>query len=168
MWMRSTRVTVLGLVIVLIVGCHKKPKTVVTPPPSGAEKPKVEEVVSEKPPVEEKKVEIKLERIHFDFDKYDIRPGDREILIRNGDILKANPTVKILIEGHCDERGTNEYNMALGEKRAKAARDFLVKYGIDPSRIDIISYGEERPLDPRHNEEAWALNRRAEFVIIEK
>lgn len=155
--------------LVILTGCHKKPKTVVTPPsPVKPEPVKVEEVTPAQPAPVEKKVEIKLERIHFDFDKYDIRPGDKEILIRNAEVLAANPTVKILIEGHCDERGTNEYNMALGEKRAKAARDFLVKYGIAPSRIDIISYGEERPLDPRHNEDAWALNRRAEFVIIEK
>jgi len=162
-----------GILVLIVLaslwaGCHKKPKTVVPPPPREEVKPKEEVAPPPQAKEEAPKVELKLERIHFDFDKYDIRPGDREILIKNGEVLKAYPNVRILIEGHCDERGTNEYNMALGEKRAKAARDFLVSYGISPNRIDIISYGEERPLDPRHNEEAWALNRRADFVIIEK
>jgi peptidoglycan-associated lipoprotein len=76
-----------------------------------------------------------------------------------------HPEVNILIEGHCDERGTDEYNLALGEKRALAARDFLVNFGIAKSRISVVSYGEERPVDPRSNEEAWSKNRRDEFVI---
>jgi peptidoglycan-associated lipoprotein len=71
----------------------------------------------------------------------------------------------ILIEGHCDERGTEEYNLALGDKRALAARDYMVEFGIAKDRISVISYGEEKPVDPRHNEEAWAKNRRARFVV---
>jgi peptidoglycan-associated lipoprotein len=109
---------------------------------------------------------LELSRIHFDFDKYDVRPGDAKILEKNAGTLKAYPEARIRIEGHCDERGTNEYNLALGEKRATAARDYLVRLGINKERISFISYGEERPLFPEHNESAWAQNRRAEFVIL--
>ncbi|MGQ9646168.1 MAG: peptidoglycan-associated lipoprotein Pal [Thermodesulfobacteriota bacterium] len=113
--------------------------------------------------------ESKLFRdIHFDFDKYDIRPGDAEILKENAALLMKYPKVKIQIEGHCDERGTNEYNMALGERRANAAKRYLISLGISSDRISTISYGEERPLDPGHNEEAWAKNRRGHFVILSK
>lgn len=109
-----------------------------------------------------------LKRIHFDFDKYDIRPQDAEILKQNAEVLKRFPTVKIQIEGHCDERGTEEYNLALGERRANSVRNYLISLGIVADRITTISYGEERPLDPAQNEEAWAKNRRAEFVITAK
>jgi peptidoglycan-associated lipoprotein len=105
-----------------------------------------------------------LSDIRFDFDRANIRGGDREILLNHGKWLADNEAVRVLIEGHCDERGTVEYNLALGERRAKSARDFLVDYGIARDRLDVISYGKERPLDLRHNEEAWALNRRAHFV----
>jgi len=108
------------------------------------------------------------EDIHFDFDKYDLTPTAREILARKAYFLKQYPTVKILIEGHCDERGTAEYNLALGERRANAAKQYLVQLGISEDRISTISYGKERPLDPRHNEEAWAKNRRAHFVIVSR
>jgi peptidoglycan-associated lipoprotein len=106
--------------------------------------------------------------INFDFDKYDLKPRAREILADKAHFMKNYPTVKVLIEGHCDERGTNEYNLALGERRARAAMNYLISLGIDANRISIISYGEERPLDPGHNEEAWAKNRRAHFVITSK
>jgi len=109
-----------------------------------------------------------LKPIYFDFDRYDLRPDAKETLRKNAKVLKENPTWKILIEGHCDERGSNEYNLALGEKRARAAMQYLIKLGIDPNRLSIISYGEERPVDPRHCEEAWAKNRRCEFVVIAK
>lgn len=109
-----------------------------------------------------------LKDIHFDFDKYNIRHGDAEILKENAEILKKFPNLKIQIEGHCDERGTNEYNLALGERRANSAKNYLISLGISADRLTTISYGEERPLDPGHNEEAWAKNRRAHFVIISK
>ena len=105
------------------------------------------------------------EDIHFDFDKATLTSEAREILKRKAKWLEENPDASIVIEGHCDERGTTEYNLALGDRRAKAAKDFLVDLGISASRIDTISYGEERPLDPGHNEAAWAKNRRAHFVI---
>jgi peptidoglycan-associated lipoprotein len=108
---------------------------------------------------------MKFENIRFDFDKSFIREDAKPILQAVADYLKKNPGAKILIEGHCDERGTSEYNMALGDRRAHAARKYLEALGVPRSRLSTISYGEERPLDPGHDEEAWAKNRRAAFVL---
>jgi peptidoglycan-associated lipoprotein len=113
--------------------------------------------------------ETKLLRdIHFDFDKYDIRPTDEEVLKENAAWLKKNPKTKVQIEGHCDERGTVEYNLALGERRANYTKKYLVSLGIASDRISTISYGKERPLDTGHTEEAWAKNRRVHFVVLSK
>ena len=109
-----------------------------------------------------------LKDIHFDFDKYDIRRADEEILKENAVFLKKNPKMKIQIEGHCDERGTVEYNLALGERRANNTKKFLVSLGIPSDRISAISYGKERPFDKGHHEEAWARNRRAHVVVLSK
>jgi len=109
-----------------------------------------------------------LKDIHFDFDKYSIQPREAEVLRENSALLKKYPGMKFQIEGHCDERGTGEYNLALGERRASSAKKYLVSLGISPSSISTISYGEERPFDPGHNEEAWTKNRRAHFVILKK
>ena len=116
-----------------------------------------------RPQVAEFAANPNLKDIHFDFDKYDIRPGDAKILDGNATWLKAND-VLVLIEGHCDERGTNEYNLALGERRAKATMNYLVSQGVQANRITIISYGEERPLCTEKNEACWARNRRAHFL----
>ncbi len=105
--------------------------------------------------------------IFFDYDKASIRPDARKVLSEKAAFLNAHPQMKVRIEGNCDERGTSEYNLALGERRAKAAQDYLVFLGIKPDRISIISYGEEKPLDPGHNEAAWAKNRRDHFVVSE-
>jgi len=105
-----------------------------------------------------------LKTIYFDFDKYNLRDDARRMLDVNAEILRSNSDMNILIEGHCDERGTDEYNLALGERRGQAAREYLVRLGIDASRINVLSYGEERPVAPGHDEESWALNRRGEFV----
>jgi peptidoglycan-associated lipoprotein len=109
-----------------------------------------------------------LKDIHFDFDRYNLRPGDASILKENAALLKKYANVKIQIEGHCDERGTVEYNLALGERRANSAKDYLVSLGISQARISTISYGKEKPLDPSHNEAAWAKNRRAHTVVTAK
>jgi peptidoglycan-associated lipoprotein len=109
-----------------------------------------------------------LKDIHFDFDKYDIRPGDAALLKENAALLNKYPNVKVQVEGHCDERGTVEYNLALGERRANQAKNYLVSLGISSARISTISYGKEKPLDPGHNEEAWAKNRRAHTVVTAK
>ncbi len=106
-----------------------------------------------------------LSEIHFDFDRYDIRPGDKEQLAKNAEWLRAHAGMLLLIEGHADERGTNEYNLALGERRARAARDYLGTLGIDDSRVTLISYGEERPLCTERDESCWAKNRRAHFLV---
>jgi len=106
-----------------------------------------------------------LKTVYFDFDKYDIRPNDAKTLDANAAWLKTNANNLVLIEGHCDERGTNEYNLALGEKRAKAAMNYLVAQGVQASRITIISYGKERPTCTEHSEGCWAKNRRAHFLV---
>lgn len=109
-----------------------------------------------------------LKDVHFDFDRYDIREQDVEILKENAAILLKYPDVKVQIEGHCDERGTTEYNLALGERRANSVKKYLISLGVPAERLSTISYGKEMPLDPRHNEEAWAKNRRAHFTILMK
>ncbi|MEM7828515.1 MAG: peptidoglycan-associated lipoprotein Pal [Candidatus Aenigmatarchaeota archaeon] len=184
--MRKDAFKFLGIIVLIafiIAGCAREQvvkKEEVTPPP--AAKPEVAPPPApEKPapqveakPVEEKvaKVEeakpVKLEPIYFDFDKYNIRDDMRKIIDANAQILKQNPNLKIRIEGNCDERGTNEYNMTLGEKRARSAKDYLVTMGVSADRIEIISYGEEKPVCTEHNEECWWKNRRADFVIIGK
>ena len=110
--------------------------------------------------------EIENVDIHFDFDKFFLTDKAKEILAEKASWLLDNPGVKIEIEGHCDERGTNEYNMALGEERANSAMKYLITAGIKVDRIATISYGEERPVDPGRNEAAWTKNRRTHFRIV--
>jgi len=109
-----------------------------------------------------------LKDIHFGFDRYDLTPKAREILAQNAELLLKNPRAKIQVEGHCDERGTVEYNLALGERRANTTKQYLMSLGVSEDRLSSISYGEEMPLDPKHNEEAWAQNRRAHFIILSR
>jgi len=176
---------------VIMIGCPKK--TVVKEEPSVKKeeaaakreaertkemKPKEDQAAKEfdkslvakkEPGIEGEVFESKLLKdIHFDFDKYNIRPGDAEILKENSALLKKYPKVKVQIEGHCDERGTIEYNLALGERRANSTKKYLLSLGIPAERISTISYGEERPLDSGHNEEAWGNNRRAHFIVVAK
>lgn len=183
------RVLIIFMVF-LVLGCAKKYVK------ETAEKPAEEMAVAEKPTIPEKaeketvkediyaakegkpgegviteregKIATKdiFKDIYFDFDKYDIRPDAQPVLNEIADWMKKNKA-NIIIEGHCDERGTNEYNLALGEKRAKAARDYLVTLGIPSSRMSILTYGEEKPQCTEHNEECWQLNRRAHFVVVE-
>lgn len=108
-----------------------------------------------------------LRTIHFDYDRSEIRTDQRPVLQQNAQWLREHPGVTILVEGHCDERGTREYNQALGERRANAARQYLISLGVESDRIQVISYGEERPTAQGSNEEAWAQNRRAEFRAVE-
>lgn len=107
-----------------------------------------------------------LKDIHFDFDRYEIRPGDATILEASARWLKADPAVLVLIEGHCDERGTNEYNLVLAERRARATMNFLVGQGIPATRITTVSYGEEHPGCSEKNEACWNSNRRAHFLVM--
>jgi peptidoglycan-associated lipoprotein len=171
------------LILSFSTSCKKKVKEVPPPPPPQAqEQPKVEKVetptikepvlteeeIFQKKTLEEINQEKPLAMIFFDYDKYNIREDAVPILEADAQWLKKHPTVKILIEGHCDERGTEEYNLALGERRAKSTMDYLISLGIPAERIRIISYGKSQPLDPGHDEAAWAKNRRAQFLIIEK
>jgi len=145
---------------VLILGCPRKP--VVQPVEEVPEEIPYEEVqIPEEIPEIPKKPEFILERIFFDFDKSDIRVDAAEGLKRNANMLKLYPDVRVTIEGHCCEIGTAEYNLALGERRAKAARDYLLMLGITPDRLSTVSYGEEKPLDPLNLEQ----NRRCEFAV---
>ncbi|MDD8021413.1 MAG: peptidoglycan-associated lipoprotein Pal [Acidobacteriota bacterium] len=172
------------LILSISTSCKKKVKEVPPPPPApqAQEQPKVEKVeqpVVKEPVLSEEEIFQKktleeinqtkpLSMIFFDYDRYEIRTDAVPVLEANAQWLKSHPTVKILAEGHCDERGTEEYNLALGEKRAKSAMDYLISLGISPEKIKIISYGKSQPLDPGHDETAWAKNRRAQFLIIEK
>ena len=137
---------------------------------AAAEKDFDKSLVAKKyPGIEGEVLESKLLKdIYFDFDKYDIRPQDASVLKENAALLMKYPNVKIQIEGHCDERGTIEYNLALGERRASSCKNYLISLGIPGNRISAISYGKERPVDLGHTEEAWAKNRRAHTVILSK
>ena len=112
------------------------------------------------------KVALAFEDIRFDYDQFTLRADAEAILARHAKVLLDRPDVTIRIEGHCDERGTVEYNLALGARRAKAALDYLLAYGIPRDRMSTISYGKEKPLDQGHGEAAWARNRRAAFVVV--
>ena len=104
--------------------------------------------------------------VHFDYDSSAVKSSERGHVQAVADALKSDSSAKLLIEGHCDERGTEEYNRSLGERRALSLRAALAKLGIDPSRVRTLSYGEDRPVDPGHNEAAWRQNRRGEFVLL--
>lgn len=184
---------VLGLF--LIFGCAKPvketKKTTLPPVETVGEEPPSSEEVDEYKTVEKTKIEaedimgdvekktypgiegefyepLELRDCHFDFDKYNLTPEAIKILSENAEILKKLPNSKIQIEGHCDERGTNEYNLALGERRASSVKTYLISLGITQMHISTISYGEEMPIDPGHNEEAWTKNRRAHIIILSK
>ncbi len=108
----------------------------------------------------------KLEPVLFEFDQWSLREDQKEVMAKNAEWLKANPNTKVRLEGHCDERGTAEYNLALGQKRADAVKGFLEGLGISSQRMNTISYGEERPLDPGHDEAAWVKNRRVDILPV--
>jgi len=149
-------------VMLFSVSCQKKVVDA-TPEPVVEEKVVVtekEEVVVYKAPDV-----VMQEDIYFAFDKSTLTPAAQDNLLRKAEWLRENPDATVTIEGHCDDRGTNEYNLALGDRRAESAKAFLVDLGIDPMRLTTISYGEERPVDPRNTEEAWAKNRRDHFVV---
>ncbi|KPK75089.1 MAG: hypothetical protein AMJ89_04855 [candidate division Zixibacteria bacterium SM23_73] len=161
---------VVVLALVLLASCGPKEKIMEEEPEAPVvtepEQPPAEPEIPREEVERELVTQEDLQPIYFDFDKYDLRPGDREILNRNSQVLKENPTVKIRIEGNCDERGTVEYNLALGERRARAAMEYLINLGVAAGRISIISYGKERPKYPGHNEGVWSKNRRDDFMIV--
>jgi len=177
---------ILGLTL-LLAGCPKRPAmTAATAPPPVppaavapptpaapapapvAPAPVVPPTAVTPAPPKEYQANDALKPIYFAFDKSDIRPGDAKVLDATAAYLKANAGQLVLIEGHCDERGTNEYNLALGERRAKAAMNYLVSNGIEAGRITTISYGKERPVCSEHNEACWSRNRNDTFLTKEK
>jgi len=107
--------------------------------------------------------DVNLEMIHFAFDKYNIKPQYESTLQRHAEWMKTNANARLVVEGNTDEWGTEEYNLALGERRAVTAKNYLINLGVSPDRLSTISYGETRPIDPAHNPKAWAMNRRDEF-----
>lgn len=109
-----------------------------------------------------------LQRVYFDYDRSEITGDAATVLKSNASTIKKTPAMKVLVEGHCDQRGTNEYNIALGERRAKAVMDYLVNLGISRGRLEMKSWGKEKPLDSDNSEAAWRKNRRAEFIILAK
>jgi len=130
------------------------------PPPPAAPAPVVVPPVVPAPAAPEK-----LESIYFDFDKYVIKPEFRDALKRNAEWLRENPNAKVVVEGNCDERGTNEYNMALGQRRADAAAKYLMDLGIAKDRVSTVSFGEEKPICTESNEACWSKNRRDDFRV---
>jgi len=172
-------VLAMSLAALMSVGCAKK-QTVksegaAAPGPGAVTEAPVTEapvaVAPAPPPAEAPGVAVTEERIskfddvRFDFDKSEVKEDGRKTCGVVADYLKKNPKAKMLIEGHCDERGTAEYNMALGERRATAVMTYLVSLGVPKAALSTVSFGKEKPLDPAHNEEAWAKNRRAHFVL---
>lgn len=157
---------VVGLAV-LVGGCGGK-KAMEEPSTDVQAPPEVKEPQIEKPVVKEEPQEISMSALNdvfFAFDKYSLTDESKRTLEASAQELKRATVGIIIIEGHCDERGTKAYNLALGEKRAGAAMDYLTALGVDGARITIVSYGKERPFDPGHDEVAWAKNRRAHFVI---
>ena len=176
----------LMLVVPVLIGCPKKPPKTpdqtlavetapvapapreVAPPPPPPPKADVEEETLPSDLAELNKVLVErglIGDVFFAFDKYDLSAEARERLAQNASWIKGNPSYVFTVEGHCDERGTNEYNLALGQRRANAAVEYLVSLGVDNARLRTISYGEERPLCSESTEECWARNRRAHFVV---
>jgi len=186
---RAAQVTMMSLLLagLMITGCAKRPATTAasaaapapapsaaapTPSPSApaasaapAAAAAAAPAQAPRPVPKEFMAVAALKEVYFDFDKYDIRAEDAKTLDANAAWLKSNADNLVLIEGHCDERGTNEYNLALGERRAKATMNYLVSQGIQANRITIISYGEERPVCNEKTEACWAKNRRANFLV---
>ncbi len=158
-------------VLMILPACAKKeappveeditPAEEVPPPPPP---PVVEEELEV---IEEELESLVLEDVFFDFDKYSIKSEFKGVLDANAELLMLHSEAILVIEGHCDERGTAEYNLALGEKRAKAVIDYYLAYGVDADRLSMISYGEERPFEHGHDENAWTMNRRSHMVIKE-
>ncbi|MCK5833468.1 peptidoglycan-associated lipoprotein Pal [bacterium] len=164
--MRKTSILLFVVFMVLtvfIAGCPKKTPPPPPPPVVEPQQPVIEEPIVE--PVPEPVIELRI--VYFDYDKYNIREDQAARLLDNAEQLMKFPGAKVILEGHCDERGTEEYNMALGEKRARSVMNYLNEYGVAATRISTRSYGEERPLCKESTETCWQKNRRCEFLEVE-
>ena len=159
MFKRIAFVMALALVLAVSAGCAKKGGTT---PDGGANAdgfwgtPEGQQALST----------IENQKIFFDFDRFDIRNEYQDTLRAKADVLKRYSQINVMIEGHCDERGTEEYNMALGERRARAAYEYLLKLGVSPNQLQMISYGKDRPAVTGNDESAWSQNRRDEFKVL--
>ena len=179
-----TLILVLGLFTLMASGCGSKDQDVETDPTATDQASEPVETVDldEDQPfgestegegvdaedvgaIEDAEPAILLQDIFFDFDKFDLSDDARSVITQNGRLLREHSQVRLLIEGHCDERGTVQYNLALGEKRANEVKGYLRDLGVNVTRIDVVSYGKERPFVLGHDEAAWAQNRRAHFVV---
>lgn len=184
--MRRTTLVLFLTTALGLAGCHHKrnappppppaplPAAPATPPPAPPPStPEVSPVVDDYERLRQtasdeiEKMGL-LADIHFDYDKAELREGDRQVLARNADTLKKFDFLRITVEGHCDERGSVEYNLALGERRAKAAHDYLASLGVAPDRMKTVSYGKEVPLCQESTEDCWARNRRDHFAVTGK
>jgi peptidoglycan-associated lipoprotein len=168
----------LTVAVALMLACRKTPPAVVpaqpTAPPPAPEPTKT----STPPPSEYERIRgmepAEIDRLglfseaHFDLDKSDVREADKEVLRKDADVLKKFDFLEVRLEGYCDERGTAEYNIALGDRRAKAVDDYLVSMGVSVARVKTVSYGKESSLCSDHNEECWARNRRVHFKVVGK
>ena len=156
-----------SLAVIVLVGCGKKPEPTVeidrtTPretvePPSQPETPEMRE--------DRLAWKARVKDVYFDYDKAELRGDARAVLQENARILKENPDAKVTLEGHCDERGTEEYNLALGQRRAEVVKAYLADLGVSASSLSTISYGEEKPFAQGHDESAWSQNRLVHFLI---
>lgn len=172
---------VLGAVVALAAGCKKKPPTTTpeaAPPPPAVEAPAPPAPTPPPPAAREEGVMSEdlqtlnskgyLKDAFFDFDKADLRDDARTALAADAQWLKQYGSIKVLVEGHCDERGTEEYNLSLGQRRASAVKEYLASLGVEGSRVNTVSYGKARPFCTDHDEACWQQNRRGHFVITGK
>ena len=161
--MRSNTILIALALALSVTACKKQP------PPDDAlsigATPAVEAPPSVNAPASVRAMAQNFQRVHFEFDSSTLGQEAKDALAANVEIMRNNPDLRVEVQGHCDERGTTEYNIALGDRRAAAVRDYMTRLGVSPSRLEAVSYGEERPLDYNRTEVAWSQNRRAEFRI---
>jgi len=167
MTIRKTTAMIAAITMLAVGACSKKAPEVLPPAPEGTGTDTGSNTGGVVPGSQQDFIaNVSSDRIFFDFDQYNVDAQDQATLQSQAQWLARNPAVRVTLEGHADERGTRDYNIALGERRANAAKNYLATLGVDPSRINVISYGKERPAAIGSNEEAWAQNRRAVTVVI--
>ena len=169
MTIRKTTAMIAAITMLAVGACSKKAPEELPPPPAGTDTGSADSGIGNAviPGSQQDFVaNVASDRVFFDYDQYNVDAEDQATLQSQAQWLQRNPAVRVTLEGHADERGTRDYNLALGERRANAAKNYLASLGIDPSRIQVISYGKERPAELGSNEAAWAKNRRAVTVVI--
>jgi peptidoglycan-associated lipoprotein len=168
--MKQTVVVVALLATLPFAACGHPPKPAPPPPPPQTVAPPVVDEYARLKAMASDEIDRMglLGEIHFDYDKADLREGDRAVLSKNAEVLKKFDFLKVTVEGHCDERGTVEYNLALGERRSKAAYDYVVSLGVPADRLKTVSYGKEIQVCNDANEACWQRNRRAKFTVTGK